>query len=189
MLIVISSLAGLVGVTLLRWAWDAREPARVRLTLFGWALILMVVVALGWRYGAWGLAVASMPVMLGAFLFLTRAAIESRPPARAARATVPDPTVRLHVANWSDVARRVGVFVLSVPVAGIVSVLVGLAVATVARAAGAVESNMLVTMLVVTPVVWSVLGVVLLLSTRLLVMARPLAALGIVSGAVVWALG
>lgn len=189
MLTAILLLLAASGTIALRFAWDALEPARVRLTLAGWAAIGAALSVLAARDGAWGLAIGALPVMLVAFGFLLREAIASTAPNRAARITESEPTVRLHAADWRDVGRRVAIFVITVPIAGAVSLLVGLALAAAARASGAVEADTITTALLVTPLVWSVFGVVLLLQSRAASMLRPLAAIGAVSGATFWLLG
>ena len=85
------------------------------------------------RDGAWGLAMGTLPVMLVAFGFLAREAIASTAPARAARIAESEPTVHLHAADWRDVGRRIAIFVIAVPIAGAVSLLVGLALAAAVR--------------------------------------------------------
>jgi intracellular septation protein A len=181
-------LAG-AGAVLLRFGWDAREPAQVRLTLGGWAAIVVAIGTLTAIDGAWGFAMGTIPVMLVAFALLAREAIASTAPARAARVVESDPTVHLHARDWRDVGRRVAIFMLAVPVAGLVSLLAGLAFAAAARAGGAVDADSTTLALIVTPLVWSVLGTVLLLEDRARGMLRPLAALGAVSGATFWLLG
>lgn len=182
-------LVAVVGTVALRWGWDAPERARKRLTLVGWAAIGAALAVLSAHDGAWGLAVGTLPVMLVAFALLAREGLASTAPARAARVAETDPTVHLHARDWRDLGRRVAIFVLSVPVAGLVSLLAGLAFAAAARAGGADESDSIMLALFVTPVVWSVLGVMLLLEDRARAMLRPLAALGAVSGATFWLLG
>lgn len=177
------------GTIALRFAWDTREPAQLRLTLAGWAAIGAALAVSTARDGAWGFAVAALPVMLVAFGFLTREALASTVPARAVRVSASEPTVHLHAADWRDVGRRVAIFLIAVPLAGSVSLLVGLALAATARASGAGEADTITTALFVTPLVWSVFGVVLLLQSRAAAMLRPLAAIGAVSGATFWLLG
>ncbi len=177
------------GTIALRFAWDAREPTQIRLTLAGWAAIGAALAVLAARDGAWGIAMGALPVMLVAFGFLAREALASTAPARAARIAETEPSVRLHAADWRDVGRRVAIFLIAVPIAGAVSLLVGLALAAAALASGALEADTITTALFVTPLVWSVLGVVLLLRPRAAPMLRPLAAIGAVSGATFWLLG
>ncbi|HCB76465.1 MAG TPA: hypothetical protein DEP91_09880 [Sphingomonas bacterium] len=177
------------GTVALRLAWDAREPAQLRLTLAGWGAIGAALAVLVVRDGAWGLAMGTLPVTLVAFGFLLREAIASTAPTRAARIAETEPSVRLHAADWRDVGRRVAIFLIAVPVAGAVSLLFGLALAAAARASGAVEADTITTALFVTPLVWSVFGVVLLLQPRAAPMLRPLLAIGAVSGATFWLLG
>lgn len=189
MLTAILLLVAGVGTALLRFGWDAKAPAQVRLTLAGWAAIVASIGALTVTDGAWGAAMGTLPVMLVAFVLVGREALTSTVPARTARISDAPPTVRLHATDWRDVGRRVAIFLLSVPVAGIVSLLAGLAIAAVARASGADASNTIVLALAITPVVWTVLGVVLLLEARVRAMLRPLVAIGAVSGATFWLLG
>lgn len=177
------------GTVALRLAWDAREPAQVRLTLAGWAAIGAALAALAARDGAWGLAIGALPVMLVAFGFLAREALASAAPIRAARVVESEPSVHLHTRDWRDVGRRVAIFLIAVPVAGLVSLLAGLALAAGLRASGAAEADLIATALFVTPLIWSILGVVLLLHSRAAAMLRPLAAIGAVSGATFWLLG
>ncbi|WP_245844268.1 hypothetical protein [Sphingomonas spermidinifaciens] len=177
------------GTVVLRLAWDAREPAQVRLTLAGWSAIAVALAALAARDGAWGIALGALPVMLVAFGFLARAALASAAPSRAARVVESEPSVHLHARDWRDVGRRVAIFLIAVPVAGLVSLLAGLAFAAAARAGGAVEADSITLALFVTPLVWSILGVVLLLEARAAAMLRPLVAIGAVSGATFWLLG
>jgi hypothetical protein len=188
MLTAILLLLAAAGTVLLRYGWDAREPAQVRLTLAGWAAIGVAAAALTTRDGAWGLAMAALPVMLVAFVLIGREAIVSAAPARPARAAADAPSVRLHAADWRDVGRRAAIFLLAVPVAGLVSLLSGLALAAAARGAGADPSDVTVTALFATPVIWSILGVVLLLEASARTMLRPLLALSAVSGATFWLL-
>lgn len=177
------------GTIALRFAWDAREPAQLRLTLAGWTAIGAALAVLAALDGAWGFTMGTLPVMLLAFGFLAREATASTAPTRAARVAASEPTVHLHAADWRDVGRRIAIFVIAVPIAGAVSLLVGLALAAAARASGAVEADTITTALFVTPLIWSVFGVVLLLQSRAARMLRPLAAIGAVSGATFWLLG
>ncbi|WP_325283807.1 hypothetical protein [Sphingomonas sp.] len=182
-------LVAAIGALLLRFGWDAREPAQTRLTLAGWAAIAAALLALTLRDGAWGLAIGTLPVMLVAGCVLMREAWASAAPARPARAADSDPTVRLHAADWRDVGRRLAIFLLVVPVSGLASLVVGLAAAAMVRAAGGLEGDATVLTLFVTPLVWSVLGVALMLGMRARDMLRPLGAVALVSGAVFWSLG
>lgn len=189
MLTAILLLLAAVGTAALRLGWGAREPAQVRLTLAGWAAIGTALAVFTAREGAWGFAIGALPVMLVALGFLAREATASTAPARAVRVADSEPSVRLHAADWRDIGRRVAIFLIAVPVAGAVSLLVGLALAAAARAGGAMEADTITTALFVTPLIWSVFGVVLLLRSSATAMLRPLVAIGAASGATFWLLG
>ncbi|MEZ0495017.1 hypothetical protein [Sphingomonas sp. IW22] len=182
-------LVAAIGAVLLRLGWDAREPAQLRLTLAGWAAIGGALAVLTARDGAWGLATGSLPVMLVAFALLGREALASSAPARSARIPDSAPSVRLHAADWRDVGRRVAIFVLTVPVAGAVSLLVGLACAAIARSGGASDVNANVLAMFVTPSLWSVLGITLMLGMRARDMVAPLAVTGLVAAFIFWSFG
>lgn len=94
---------------LVRLGWGGRRA----LALAGWAIAGVVLTALTWRDGAWGLAVGTVAGTVAIAPILLHAALTS--PARRQRPEREPPTVALP-RRWRDFGRRLAVFVLAVPV-------------------------------------------------------------------------
>lgn len=140
---------------------------------------------LGVGDGAWGVAVGLIAAMLTAFLVLARAAWTS-PPSRERPARDLRPRAVPRAGGAVGVARRVAVFLMTVPGACAAGSLAALALQALARAGGWPEADSTTLGLLAFPVAWAALAVWLLLQARPAAMLAPLLGTGIVAGATLW---
>lgn len=113
-----SLLLAAAGPVLLRVGWQRRRDAVVA----GWvALIVAATIALG-GFGAWGLATAAVTASLVAMALLAHAAGVTPAPARPVRnpnkrrpTSAPSPQAGAARIATRDLARRIGVFLIAVP--------------------------------------------------------------------------
>lgn len=152
-----------VAVLLLRRAWGRADRS---LSLLGgaWGLMLLGLIAGGVGHGAWGVAMVSLALMLSAFACLavagwTAPPDKARPSQRRAH-MLPDEGEPL------GLGRRVLTFIMTVPLALIASLALGLAIRVLVAASGGGEANANVATLFLTPLLWSILIVLLLLTAR-----------------------
>lgn len=156
----IGSLAGIVGVGLLRYAW-AQDQRSHPLYLAGWLLILAGALC-GWATaGAWGLAITSLWPMGMAFVLLGIAGLRS-PPGKTRASNrrvglVPERGEPLRLAG------RVLTFVLVVLLAAVLGIGIAVAVAGLMRIAGSGEANAYSLALMIMPLTWAVLAYLLLM--------------------------
>lgn len=177
--------ATVAGIALVRFGWSRGRRRGAVATVAGWSALAAGLLLLAGLAGAWGISVGAMAAMLGASLFLLRAAWAS-PEARERPVREPAPTVRLRPADARDLARRVGIFLIVVPGGFAASAGVSLALQALARAGGWQEANSTTLALLAFPLVWTLLTVVLMLRTRIAAMLKSLAGIGVVAGATLW---
>lgn len=169
------------GVALLRYGWRRTRGA----VLAAWALLVAGLVWLMLGDGAWGLSAGLIVAMLVAWALLGHAALTSpeRPrPMRAER----EPSIALRPEGARGVARRLAIFLLSVPFAGLVAGLFALALQASALGAGMSVANATAMALLVFPIGWGVLTLLVLLEERALAMLRMLGIIGAIAGTVFW---
>lgn len=151
------------AVLLLRHAWGLRVRA-VPLLGAAWALLILGLVAGGIGHGAWGVAVASLPMMLCAFGCLAVAGWTA--PRDKVRASQRRAHMLPDAGEPSHIGRRLLTFLITVPLALAASLALALAIRLWMSANGGGEANANVTTLFLTPLLWSVLIVLLLLARR-----------------------
>lgn len=182
-MIALALLVTAAGIALLRWGWH-RSPSIVA---SGWAVLVAGLAWLTAMDGAWGLATGSTAAMLAASGILAHGALTA--PVRTARVkTERIPSVALHNARWSGVARRVAIFLLSAPLAGAAAILVALAILAGLRAGGVIEANSTALALLIWPVAWTIVTLLVLLEERIAAMLRLICGIGGVAGVAFWAL-
>lgn len=156
--------AGAVAaISLLRLAWS-RPRRSLPLNAAAWGLLALGLLGGAQAAGAWGLSIVSLAATGCAFLLLGHAALtapagKAKASARRAHA-LPDTGEPLYL------GRRFATFLLSVPAALIASLLLALAGRGLAGMAGWREADSNVLALFLTPIVWSVLLVALLMKTE-----------------------
>ncbi|MDR7156964.1 hypothetical protein J2W40_003810 [Sphingobium xenophagum] len=152
-----------VAVLLLRHAWGLRARS-VPLLVGAWALLVLGLIAAGAGHGAWGVSVACVSMMLCAFACLavagwTAPRDKARPPQRRAH-ILPD------AGEPSYIGRRLLTFLITVPLALVASLALALAMRVWVSGSGGGEANANVVTLFLTPLLWSILVVLLMLARR-----------------------
>lgn len=171
----------IVGAMLLvRVGWSGRRA----LAFVGWAMAGIGLALLTWREGAWGLALGTVAGSAAALVALLHAAWTS--PSVVRRPQREAPTVVLP-RQWNDFGRRFAVFLLVVPVGFAAAQWLAFAGQTVARRAGAGESDTIVLTFFLQPVLWVVIMSVQMTRTGpIKMLAAPVAAA--LLGAILWSL-
>lgn len=154
--------AAVVAVLLLRVAWS-RPRRSLPLNGAAWGLLFAGLFAGADAHGAWGLSIVSLSAIGCALLLLGHAALTARagkakPSERRAHA-LPDRGEPLRL------GRRFGTFLLGVPAALIVSLVVALAARALAGLVGWKEADGNVLALFLTPTIWVTLLFMLLMRT------------------------
>lgn len=155
--------AAILGVLLLRRAWGLPRRS-VALNGAAWALIVLGA-ALGIAgNGAWGAAIVSLFGMGMAALLLAQAAAASRPGKTRASDR------KAHILPAEGEPRRIGrrllTFLITVPLAMLVSLLVALAARALAGLGGWAEADSNGLALLMMPLLWGVLAFALLMMPR-----------------------
>jgi len=156
----IGALAAAGAVCMLRLAWG-RVQRSVSLNGAAWALLAFAL-AMGMRgAGAWGIAIVTLAALAAAFFCLTIAAVTA-PPGKAHTSNR-----RAHMLPEGREPLRIGgrllSFLLSVPGAMLVAMILGLAARNMAGALGAPEADGNVLMLFLMPLLWALLAMLVLL--------------------------
>lgn len=172
------------GVLLVRLGWG-RENGGAHIAI-GWASIAGGLVMLIARDGAWGLALGASVATLVALGVLSHAAITAPRPRKSVPLRDGMTTVTLHSESWTGLGRRLLVFLLVVPGAAAASMLVALAVQTLARAGGWGEANAGVAGLATFPVAWAAVTTLVMLKDRVTQMVRIVVIAALPSAALFW---
>lgn len=138
------------GMLLVRAGWSRGRA----LAWTGWAVILVGLTMLTLRDGAWGLAIGTVAATAVALALVAYAGWTS--PARPRRAPREAPAVTLPH-RWPDVARRLLVFVLVVPVAFVAAQWLTFGTQAIARDGGMGTSDATALALFLQPIVWGVI--------------------------------
>lgn len=147
-MIALALLAVAAGMVLVRFGWAGRRG----IAPLGWALALAALVVLTAGDGAWGLAVGVTTGIVVALALVLHAGAAAPP--RAVRAPRERPSVTIpHRAG--DIARRLAVFVLVVPVAFVAAQGLAFGAQAATRAAGWDAANTTVLALFLQPIVWA----------------------------------
>ncbi|MBC2665441.1 hypothetical protein H7F51_07900 [Novosphingobium flavum] len=142
-------MAGL-SVAVIRAGWGGRRSV----ALAGWALGAVALVVLARGGGAWGMATGLTIGMIAALGFVLHAAWRS--PASAPNA-VRQAAALATPLDWGDVARRLAVFVLVVPVAFCSAQWLAFAVQALVRGGSDLDADSLALALFLQPVIWTAL--------------------------------
>lgn len=162
-LIVAGAVAAVLAVAVLRVSW-ARPKRSAGLNLVGWGLIALSAV-LGWQgAGAWGAAVVGLGGMAAALVALTVAAATA--PAGKAKASNRRVKMLPEAGEPKQVGRRVGTFLIVVPLALLVSLGLAVVVRALADLAGASPADSITLAFFATPIVWAILAHLLLIQQR-----------------------
>lgn len=173
-------LAIVAGILLVRLGWGGRRGAAAA----GWTVAAAALGLLTWRDGAWGLALGCVAGMIAALVVILHAGWTS--PRKARRAPRQAPATAIPQ-KPSDLARRLAVFALTVPVAFAAAQWLAFAVQALVRASGSAEADAIVLMLFVQPVAWGVIvSVQMTRADPWRMLAAPLAAS--VMGGVLWSI-
>ena len=143
-------LAVVGGMVLVRAGWGGRRA----LAVVGWTTVFVGVVLLTDRDGAWGLAVGAVVASAAALAIVLRAGWTA--PAKAARPRRGAPAIAIP-RGWPDIARRVGVFALVVPIAFAAAQWLAFGAQALARRVGAGDADAIVLALFLQPVLWGIL--------------------------------
>jgi len=163
-LLTAGSIAAAGGAAALRFAWSLRRRS-LAWNGVGWGLFALAA-ALGWlSAGAWGTAVAALAGMAAALLLLAYAAATAPPSANGKASNRRVGALREGREPWR-LGRRIGTFLIVVPIAMIVSVGLALALRGVLAWSGAGEANANVASFFVMPLAWALLGFTLLMEER-----------------------
>lgn len=174
----IALMAVVAAMLLVRVGWAGRRGAAA----LGWALAGAALVLLAATDGAWGVAVATTTGMAVALLLVLHAGATSpprtiRPPRQAPAVTPP------HHAR--DIARRVAVFALVVPVAFVAAQGLAFGLQAVARRAGWQDANTTVLALFLQPILWAAIMAVQMTRANAARMVAP-PAVATVAGLLLW---
>ncbi|SFP86575.1 hypothetical protein [Sphingomonas rubra] len=173
------ALAAIVAAMLLvRLGWAGRRGAAP----IGWAIAAVALVVLVVKDGAWGLAVGTTVAIVAALALVLHAAAISAP--RTMRPPREAPAV--HVPHHArDVARRVAVFALVVPVAFVAAQGLAFGLQALARRAGWDDANTTVLALFLQPVLWTAIMAVQMTRASTARMVAP-PAVAAVAGLLLW---
>lgn len=168
----------LASIALIRVGWGGRRLFAV----LGWGGILIGLTLLAANAGAWGLATGAAAGVAAALAIVlwagwTTPGKPGRPPRERPSDRIPH--------RWSDTSRRVGVFLLAVPVSFAAAQWLAFGVQAVIRNAGAGAADADVTMLYLQPVLWTLLMSCQMTRVRLAAMAAPPMLAGLL-GTLLW---
>lgn len=160
-LLLLGWLAAIAGVAVLRFSWARRKRSH-GLNLGGWTLLLFAAVS-GWAAaGAWGVSVEALAALAAAFVFLGWAGWTSPPGAAKASnrraGMLPEGGAPLAL------GRRLVTFLVVGVLALFASMGLALGVRLLALLGGVGEADANVLALLLTPLAWSVLAFILLMT-------------------------
>lgn len=157
----VASLAAAAGVAVLRFAW-ARPRRSVALNATGWALFAAAA-AIAWAMaGAWGVAVAALPAMAVAQVFLLSAAWTA-PPGKS-RASNRRVQMLPQAGEPRAIGRGMATFAFVGLAAPAVAVMSAVALRQAAMAAGLRQADANAIALFAQPLAWAILATAMLLT-------------------------
>jgi len=177
----VAALATIAAAMLLvRLGWAGRR----RVASLGWTLALATLVALAVRDGAWGLAIGVTTGIVVALALVLHAGATS--PRRTMRVPRAPPSVMIP-RRPGDIARRVAVFVLVVPIAFAGAQGLAFGAQAMARAGGWQDADTTVLALFLQPMVWAtIMAVQMTRATAARMVAPPVTAAA--AGLLLWSL-
>ncbi len=150
MTIVAAMIVAAAAMILVRIGWDGRRACAP----LGWVAAAGACIAATLADGAWGLAIATLTGSVAALAMVLYAGWTS--PARPQRPARVAAAIALP-RRGSEIAARVAVFVLVVPVAFVAAQWLAFGVQVAARRAGAVETDAVVLTLFLQPIAWAII--------------------------------
>lgn len=167
------------GIALVRVGWSGPR----RLAWAGWAAAIIGLALLTHRDGAWGLATGTVAGSAAALLLVLYAGWTSPArPRRAARA----PLVATLPRRGADVARRIAVFALVVPIAFVAAQWLTFGAQAIARRAGMGDADATALTLFLQPILWGAIMTVQMTRANAARMIAP-PAVAAALGTVLWA--
>jgi hypothetical protein len=165
-------IAAAAGVPLLWLAWNKPPGSKALARAAGWLLILAAVALLGATSGAWGVAVSATVTSAAALLVLAYVAATSAPKQASVREA---PHHDLDVRKiFSELPRRIAVFLLAVPGGLFASTLLTFGARAAARHAGWPESDSTMLALGGLPLAWSIIASLQMMQSSLATMAATI---------------
>lgn len=178
MMTTLALIAIVVAIVLVRLGWGGQRT----LGPLGWALGAVALCLLTLQDGAWGLSVGVVAGMTAAFVFVLHAGWTS--PTRARRAPREAPAISIPH-HRRDLARRVAVFALAVPLAFAAAQWLAFGIQAAVRGGAALDADAVALTLFLQPVIWTAILTVQLTRARTTQMvAAPLVAA--VAGTMLW---
>ena len=166
------------AMLLVRLGWGGRRgiaPA-------GWVLGVIGLAILTAHDGAWGLAIGMVTGIAVALVMVLYAGWRS--PAKARRAPREAPSIVIPK-RWPDVARRIAVFALVVPVAFVAAEWLAFGVQALARRGGMGDADAVALTLFLQPILWTiVMAIQMTRANAARMIAAPVAAALI--GTILW---
>lgn len=172
--------ASVAGPLLLRRGWQQGGLA----TIMGWGFLLFAGAALIVHGGAWAFALGVCSAMVAAMVLLSEAAIRTPAPARTARERA-IPQMEPAPFDFRDLARRIAVFLLVVPVGLVASSFLTWSMQRALFHAGWLEANSTSFALFALPFLWLALTSWQIMQSRLGAMLIGALALAVLGG-LVW---
>ena len=155
--------SAVAAVLMLRLGW-ARKHRSLPINAAGWGLFVLAAV-FGWAAaGAWGASVAALVGMAAACVLLAIAA--ARAPKGKAVASNRRVKMLPEAGEPRQIGRRVATFLITVPLALLVSIGLSLVVRALADLAGASEADSIVLAFFATPLLWAIILHLLLIQER-----------------------
>jgi hypothetical protein len=154
----------------------------IALVRVGWGGILTALTLLAATAGAWGIAIGVTAGIAAALMIVLWAGWKT--PGKPGRPLRERPSVTMPH-QWSDTTRRFGVFVLAVPVSFAAAQWLAFGIQAILRHAGAGAADADVTMLFLSPVLWTLLLSWQMTQVRLIEMVIPLVMAGLL-GTLLW---
>lgn len=169
-----------VGIGLVRLGWAGSRGV----ALAGWAVAVGALLVLTLGEGAWGLAMGCVAGMTAAVALVLYAGWMSPP--KSSRAPREAPAITIPV-RAGDIARRLAVFVLAVPIAFAAAQWFAYGVQALARSGGAADADTVALTLGLQPLAWSIVMTLQLIQSGL---ARMLVAPAVTAllGTMAWGL-
>lgn len=137
------------AMILVRIGWDGRRG----IAAAGWVLAAIGLCILTARDGAWGFAIGTVAGIAVALIMVLYAGWRS--PAKARRAPREAPSIVIPQ-RWPDIARRLAVFALVVPVAFAAAQWLAFGVQALARRGGMGDADTIVLTLFLQPILWTI---------------------------------
>lgn len=137
------------GMLLVRIGWNGRR----RIAAAGWMLAAAGLASLTAHDGAWGFAIGTVAGIAMALILVLHAGWRS--PAKAHRAPREAPSIAIP-RHWPDIARRLAVFALVVPVGFAAAQWLAFGAQALARRVGMGDADAIALTLFLQPILWAI---------------------------------